>query len=78
MSRKWLWRCDKIYERDFMSSLGLLEDLHRFSDGLPKRNEKNYYKDGPYIVFNPRNSEDDMELSKNVVKGGNFTKIIEN
>lgn len=53
ISRKWLWRCDKIYERDFMSCLGLLEDLHRFADGMPRRNEKCYYKDGPYIVFNP-------------------------
>lgn len=78
MSRKWLWRCDKIYERDFMSCIGLLEDLHRFADGLPKRSEKNYYKDGPYIVFNARNSEDKMELPKKVVRSGNFNKVIMN
>ena len=61
-----------------MSCLGLLEDLHRFADGMPRRNEKCYYKDGPYIVFNPRDSSEDQELAKNVVRSGNLNKVIQN
>lgn len=75
MSRKWIWRCDKIYERDFFSCLGLLEDLHRFADGLPRRSDQNYFKDGPYIVLDvPSDPELDPSQDKKLNFGA-LTKI---
>ena len=32
-----------------MIILGLLEDIHRYADELPKRSDPNYFCDGPYF-----------------------------
>lgn len=34
---------------DLGSIIGLLEDLHRYVDGMPPRKGENYYYDGPYL-----------------------------
>lgn len=75
MSRKWIWRCDKIYERDFFSCLGLLEDLHRFADGLPRRTDPNYFKDGPYIVLDETCSSDGNDSKEKLLNFGKLTQI---
>ena len=79
MSRKWIWRCDKIYERDQVSCLGLLEDLHRFHDGLPRRSDPSYFKDGPYIVLDepsstPQLRSEDKILNFGALSGANDVK----
>lgn len=50
MSRRFLWKVEKIYERDFFTCLGLFEDIHIFGSGLPRRRDPDYFKNGPYIV----------------------------
>lgn len=49
MSRRFLWKVDALVSPDFDTCLGLLEDLHRYSDGLPVREDPDYFKDGPYL-----------------------------
>lgn len=49
MSRKFLWKVEPVVDCDKLSILGLLEDLHRFGDGLPRRRDPHYFVDGPYI-----------------------------
>ena len=57
MSQKFLWDEKNIVcNLERASILGLLEDLHRFSDGLPARRCNNsisntgaYFFDGPYL-----------------------------
>ena len=71
MSRRFLWKIEKIYEMDSVVCLGLLEDLHRFSDGLPRRRDPDYFKDGPYIVKVGGLEGDDFEEEETAKKGRN-------
>lgn len=57
-----------------MSCIGLLEDLHRFADGLQKRNENSYYKEGPYIVFNSEVSK--QGILNDQILGGRLNNLI--
>lgn len=65
MSRKFIWKVDEIADKDFESCLGLLEDLRRFSDGLPPRNDQYYFEDGPYISPPKKVLLDSIVASKN-------------
>lgn len=50
MSQKFLWKDEDILKGEYYTILGLLEDLHRFSDGLLRRKRgPEYHKDGPYL-----------------------------
>lgn len=50
MSQKWTWSEKDIHKGDKGAILGLLEDLHRFFNGLPRRKKGDeYFSDGPYI-----------------------------
>jgi len=49
MAQRYLWREKDIYTGNKYILLGLLEDLHRFFDGLPPRTNPNYFLEGPYI-----------------------------
>jgi Calponin homology (CH) domain len=49
MGMKYVWSEDEILKGDLGVILGLLEDLHRYSDGVtPRQRGINYHKDGPY------------------------------
>lgn len=50
MSRKFLWRVEDIVDCQKLQIIGLLEDMHRLADGLPRRRDPDYFEDGPYIV----------------------------
>lgn len=50
MSRKFLWKVEEVVNKERFVIIGLLEDLHRLSAGLPKRNDPDYFADGPLIV----------------------------
>jgi hypothetical protein len=50
MSQKFLFRVEELAEGNHLVTLGILEDLHRFYDGLPARKRgPNYHLDGPYL-----------------------------
>ena len=50
MSQAFVWKEKEIGAGDLLVTLGLLEDLHRYSDGLPARKRgPDYHKDGPYL-----------------------------
>lgn len=49
MAQRYLWKEREIYKGNKYILLGLLEDLHRFFDGLPPRSNPNYFLEGPYI-----------------------------
>ncbi|CAG9321173.1 unnamed protein product [Blepharisma stoltei] len=49
MSQRHTWKEKQINQGDLGTILGLLEDIHRFADGLPPRKGDNYYFDGPYL-----------------------------
>lgn len=49
MSLKFLWKANEILKCSFLYVVGLLEDIHRFYDGLPARSGNNYFQDGPYL-----------------------------
>lgn len=50
MSQKWTWKEKDLLRGDTAATLGLLEDLHRFADGLPARKRgAAYHSDGPYL-----------------------------
>lgn len=49
MSRRFIWKVEPIVDNDKFSILGLLEDFHRFSEGLPARKDPNYFSGGPFI-----------------------------
>ena len=50
MSQKFLWRSEDILQGNISVVTGLLEDIHRFHDGLPPRKRgPNYHSDGPYL-----------------------------
>jgi hypothetical protein len=50
MSQAFVWKEKEIAIGDIVAILGLLEDLHRYSDGLPPRKRgPDYHKDGPYL-----------------------------
>ena len=49
MAQRYLWKEREIYKGNKFILLGLLEDLHRFFDGLPPRSNPNYFLEGPYI-----------------------------
>lgn len=50
MSQAFVWKEKEIAAGDLVAILGLLEDLHRYSDGLPPRKRgPDYHKDGPYL-----------------------------
>jgi len=50
MSQAFVWKEKEIGAGDVVAILGLLEDLHRYSDGLPPRKRgPDYHKDGPYL-----------------------------
>ena len=49
MSQKYLWKEKEIHLGNKYCLIGFLEDLHRFFDGLPPRQNPNYYFDGPYL-----------------------------
>ena len=49
MGQKFVFFEEEILKGNLAIILGLLEDLHRFADGLPPRQRgENYHKDGPY------------------------------
>lgn len=50
MSQHFLWKSSEISQSSPLIILGLLEDLHRYYDGLPARKRgPNYHADGPYL-----------------------------
>lgn len=50
MSQKFLFKVEELAEGNFLVALGLLEDIHRFYDGLPARKRgPHYHSDGPYL-----------------------------
>jgi hypothetical protein len=50
MSQQFTWKESELCDGDVTVILGLLEDLHRFSDGLPARKRgPGYHNDGPYF-----------------------------
>lgn len=50
MGMKYVWLDEEVLKGNYGVILGLLEDLHRFSDGVPPRQRgENYHKDGPYF-----------------------------
>ena len=49
MSQKFVWSPESILDCDVGYITGLLEDLHRLSDGVaPRKRGVNYHKPGPY------------------------------
>lgn len=50
MSRKFLWKVEEVVSRERLVIVGLLEDLHRLSVGMPKRKDPDYFADGPLII----------------------------
>lgn len=49
MSKGFLYEPIQVFKSNQLYILGLLEDLHRFSSGLPIRSSgENYHSDGPY------------------------------
>lgn len=48
MSRRFIWRVEDIADCKRLQTIGLLEDLNRYYDGLPRRTDPNYFHDGPY------------------------------
>ena len=52
MSRRFLWRVEDIVNSKRLSIIGLLEDLHRYSNGCPRREDPDYFSDGPYFGSN--------------------------
>ena len=57
MSQKYLWKEKEIYLGNKYCLIGFLEDLHRFFEGLPPRQNPNYYFDGPYLGNRSQNIE---------------------
>lgn len=54
MSQKYTWSERDIYKGNYCVLLGLLEDIMRWTDGLPQRkNGPDYHRDGPYLRPNP-------------------------
>lgn len=51
MSKKFLWKVREIVDGNEMVILGVLEDLNRFSDGLPEKKDPNYFQSGPYLTL---------------------------
>lgn len=51
MSKKFVWKVKEIVDGNELVILGLLEDQHRFSDGLPIRKNPFYFEDGPYQII---------------------------
>ena len=50
MSQMFVWKEKEIAAGDVGAILGLLEDLHRYSDGLTARKRgSDYHRDGPYL-----------------------------
>ena len=50
MSQKFLFKGEELAKGNFLVALGLLEDVHRFYDGLPARKRgPHYHSDGPYL-----------------------------
>jgi hypothetical protein len=50
MSQKFVWREKEIVQGNVAVLLGILEDLHRYADGLKARKRgPGYHNDGPYI-----------------------------
>jgi hypothetical protein len=50
MGQKYVFEEEEVLRGNLPSILGLLEDLHRFADGVPPRQRgTNYHKDGPYF-----------------------------
>lgn len=64
MSQLYLWKTSEISEGEPQICLLLLEDLHRFFDGLPARKRgPNYHYDGPYL---PKPSKFRVSPLKNI------------
>ncbi|EAR85796.2 hypothetical protein TTHERM_00312780 (macronuclear) [Tetrahymena thermophila SB210] len=51
MGQKFLWKENLILQQNQSVILGLLEDLRRYSDGLPARKGDKYFEEGPYFGF---------------------------
>ncbi|KAL4463923.1 hypothetical protein ABPG74_005860 [Tetrahymena malaccensis] len=51
MGQKFLWKENLILQQNQSVILGLLEDLRRYSDGLPARKGDQYFEEGPYLGF---------------------------
>lgn len=49
MSQKFTYNEKEIYKGNFNILLGLLEDILRWTDGVPARKSGDPYKDGPYL-----------------------------
>ena len=50
--QKYLWKEKEICKGNKYIVVGLLEDMHRFYNGLPARRNPNYFGEGPYISSN--------------------------
>jgi len=50
--QKYLWKEKEICKGNKYIVVGLLEDMHRFYNGLPARRNPNYFGEGPYIATN--------------------------
>ena len=65
MGMKYVWAEEEILKGNFGVILGLLEDLHRFSDGVPPRQRgTNYHTDGPYYGRPFANFRNNKSLQK--------------
>ena len=77
MGQQYVYSEQSICKGDLGAILGLLEDLHRFSDHLPARQRgENYHSDGPYLakgkILNGRLSFDslnELESSRTLSPG---------
>ena len=49
LGEKFLWVEKEIVKGNVQCMLGLLEDLRRKYDGMPKREGRNYFIEGPYL-----------------------------
>ncbi|KRX00064.1 Calponin homology domain [Pseudocohnilembus persalinus] len=47
--QKFLWSQEQIAQGNDQIILGLIEDLRRFQDNLPPRQQPDYFKEGPYL-----------------------------
>jgi len=47
--QKYLWKEKEICKGNKYILVGLLEDMHRFYNGLPARRNPNYFGEGPYL-----------------------------
>ena len=66
MSQKFVWREKEIVNGDPASIIGLLEDLHRYADGMPARKRgPGYHNDGPYIGRHDVNATMNTPIAKN-------------